>query len=126
MFRHHAVGAIALSGVLFAASGCNPNPFCLNCSPRDGGADLAGGGGELGPAPDLFGLGEEDAGPDLGGTDGLVCNDPQRPDVCGTMCTNVQIDPNNCGMCFNQCLYPNAQGLCMAGKCVIGPCQPGY
>ena len=40
-----------------------------------------------------------------------VCPAPNT--VCGTTCTNVQTDANNCGTCGNSC----NGGSCVGGKC---------
>jgi hypothetical protein len=43
------------------------------------------------------------------------------PDCCGSFCTNLKNDPNNCGMCGKSCFgYP-----CNAGQCFIPDMGPG-
>jgi hypothetical protein len=56
---------------------------------------------------------------DLGSCPGIVCNNPDTPNVCGgNQCTNLQTDPSNCGSCANAC----ASGqLCNEGHCAPVP-----
>src|SRR5579871_4466130 len=119
---------------LIALAGCNPNPFCLNCQPGgDGGADASPGdltlppdlSGDMVPPVDLSG----DGGciPSNGGVE--ICDHIDND--CNGIVDDVdpaklQSDPQNCGMCFNECSYVNAFGVCMKGVCSQGPCQPGY
>jgi len=35
-------------------------------------------------------------------------------------------DPLNCGGCGVVCAPPNAQGVCVAGRCTLGPCAPAW
>jgi hypothetical protein len=44
---------------------------------------------------------------------GGTCVCPAPNTACGTVCTNTQTDPNNCGTCGNNC----NGGTCVAGKC---------
>jgi len=39
---------------------------------------------------------------------------------------NIASDVNNCGGCGNVCNLANAQAACIAGKCVIAMCNPGF
>ena len=127
--RASCIGLLAISAAL---AGCNPNPFCLNCSPKgDGGPDLVTAG------PDLARDGSEPGGPDMvttcndgGGPRTEVCNGADD-DCNGKVDDDVpqaslQNDPKNCGACDNECLYPHAFGLCAAAKCSMGGCQPGF
>jgi Notch-like protein len=125
---------IATAGLLAALlAGCNPNPFCLNCTVNDGGP------------PDFSGPQADFAGPDM--------VQPQQDMVdTGDMCTpsnkgveacngvdddcNGKVDdvdpkvliqdPNNCGMCGKVCEYPDAFGVCTNGMCSMGACQPNH
>lgn len=52
----------------------------------------------------------------------------QNKHNCGTsqkpICVDLQTDPENCGICFNQCNYPGVkQSICTNGKCSIDTCQ---
>jgi hypothetical protein len=40
--------------------------------------------------------------------------------------TSVTDDVMHCGDCATRCVYPHAAGTCTAGRCVFGPCAPGY
>lgn len=48
------------------------------------------------------------------------------PEKCGTQCVNITNDPANCGKCGESCNFPNAAGLCVSGKCMMGACNDGY
>ncbi len=39
---------------------------------------------------------------------------------------DVLTDPDNCGICGKQCVYPNAAATCSAGNCQMGACLPNY
>jgi hypothetical protein len=58
-----------------------------------------------------------------------VCNGVD--DDCDTVVDNgvdLLRDPTNCGRCGVNCgaLFPHAVGVCNAGRCEIGACEPGY
>ena len=123
----------AASAVLAAlATGCNPNPFCLNCAVEDGGAKpdfVTGGnpgGDDMAQPPDL--LRRFDGCPMQAET----CNG--EDDDCNNMVDDVPMDklcqdPNNCGRCGNTCAYAHAYGICGGlGNCTcqMGACQPGF
>ncbi len=36
------------------------------------------------------------------------------------------LDPQHCGDCVTVCSYAHAAPYCVAGDCVMGPCEPGY
>jgi hypothetical protein len=42
------------------------------------------------------------------------------------VCTDLQNDSTNCGMCGRACQFPHAAAACLRGQCVIGSCNPGY
>ncbi len=46
--------------------------------------------------------------------------------ACGTICAELQTDPNNCGVCGRTCVIPNASSTCSAGECGLGSCDPGF
>jgi hypothetical protein len=48
------------------------------------------------------------------------------PEMCGTSCTNLQTDVQNCGRCGQACNLPNAQARCVAGSCAVASCNPGF
>jgi hypothetical protein len=80
-----------------------------------GGTPHDGGSGGVGGQGGIVGTGGS-AG--SAGTDGGVtlCN-PNSPEL--------QTDISNCGMCFHQCIVPNAVPACVAGKCQF-TCQAGF
>jgi hypothetical protein len=39
---------------------------------------------------------------------------------------NTLTDPNNCGTCGHVCAVANGVGVCNAGACAIGSCNPGF
>ena len=39
---------------------------------------------------------------------------------------SLATDANNCGACGVACLFPNAAGVCVDGKCGLGACQVGF
>jgi hypothetical protein len=65
----------------------------------------------------------------MGNCDLLSCNagfqncDQQLPNGCEI---DVQNDPLNCGLCFKQCFFNNAQAGCGAGQCALGACDAGF
>ncbi|MEI8259511.1 MAG: hypothetical protein WCJ30_27915, partial [Deltaproteobacteria bacterium] len=38
----------------------------------------------------------------------------------------ADIDPTSCGSCGNVCALANAASPCIAGRCVLGACTPGF
>lgn len=40
--------------------------------------------------------------------------------------TSISDDVRHCGSCGMVCSYPQAQALCQAGACVLGPCREGF
>jgi hypothetical protein len=63
--------------------------------------------------------------PDGGPNDASACMPPTIS--CGGVCTSVQSDPNNCGMCGAVCAaLPHAAPACIAGACTISACNPGF
>jgi hypothetical protein len=50
--------------------------------------------------------------------------------LCGESCTDVKMDPNNCGACDIVCSKLNRKNVaefgCSNAKCTIKSCQPGY
>jgi hypothetical protein len=40
--------------------------------------------------------------------------------------TTTNTDAKNCGACKNACSYKNAAGVCKAGVCGLGDCNPGF
>ena len=49
--------------------------------------------------------------------EGMCCTTGQK--VCNMMCTSVQTDAMNCGMCGNVC--PQQTPACSGGMCIAGP-----
>ena len=46
--------------------------------------------------------------------------------VCGVQCTDLAVDPGNCGKCGISCVIPHATPACSAGACAISSCDPGW
>lgn len=103
---------ILLISVVTGATGCNLNPFCLNCGEPPDGFSPDGPLPDGGEGPDSAGL---DGGTDL----------PDLTAVCNT--DLLSQDPNNCGGCGIKCdTFANAEGLCINSACTQGQCQPGF
>lgn len=47
-------------------------------------------------------------------------------DTCAGSCTDVRIDPFNCGQCGITCIIPAADAACVDGACVVGACDNGW
>ena len=45
---------------------------------------------------------------------------------CGGVCTNLRMDPKNCGACGNSCSLPNATAFCSSGLCWVETCNFGW
>jgi len=46
--------------------------------------------------------------------------------ACGSVCTDLDTDPSNCGQCGRSCVIPQAAATCAAGECSMGECDPGW
>ncbi len=126
---------LGLFAVAAVAAGCNPNPFCLNCSGGGDGGSVDGNTPDIVMVPDL--AGDLQMPPDLNSDMGCIPTN-NGVEVCDNIdndCNGnvddvdpakLQQDPKNCGKCFNECSYVNAFGVCTLGVCSQGPCQPGY
>jgi Notch-like protein len=115
------LGALAVPATLAALGGCKLNDYCLDCAAEH--HDAGPGSGDASTAA-------EDAGP-------AACDPNQvHPEVCNGIDDNcdgqvdegfeLQTDPLNCGKCGNQCNKPGAQTHCVAGRCEIIGCFPGF
>jgi len=130
--------ALLLATVVVAA-GCHDHlyDFGVAVIPKDGGVSTGGridagmpqtggrtGSGGLpmdagiGGAGGIAGSGGQAGSSSTGGTDGGIS-------LCNPNSPALQTDPANCGMCFHQCIVPNAQPSCVAGKCQF-TCQTGF
>jgi len=47
-------------------------------------------------------------------------------DVCGTLCTDLDTDPANCGQCGVSCVIPQAAAACEQGECALASCDVGF
>jgi len=85
-----------------------------DAGPDDGGS--GSGGTDAGPGDGGSGSGGIDAGPGGGGSGG------QGRDVtqCNGVCTDLDLDANNCGACGVRC---SASQVCRAGTCAVCPPQ---
>ncbi len=64
-------------------------------------------------------------GTDGGGTDGGAC-DGGGVTACGPLCVSTATNAEHCGGCFSPCSVPNATPSCVASKCEVGECKPGF
>ena len=119
---------------LIVVAGCDLRQLALTGdaggSQRDAAGGFGGNGGTGGmggidaPRPDAS---ITDSGPDACVPMAEVCNGID--DDCDGVIDNgfdLNTDPNNCGMCGHQCLFPNATALCVGGQCALGTCAFGY
>lgn len=54
----------------------------------------------------------------------VVCDAPEV--ACGNLCTNLDSDPTNCGLCGRTCIIANAEAGCAAGECTLLACDEGF
>ena len=102
------------------ASGGDPAAQAVGGGPEEGSVGGSGpvgaGGSPLGPSGGAGPLPTGGTGVlPAGGTGGAVddvC--PVGQNLCGTVCADLQSDPNHCGACNNACA---AGQLCSAGQC---------
>jgi hypothetical protein len=117
--------------VSVAATGCRDHLYqFLTIAQGDAGViDAHARRDMIGGNPDLrFGTGGT-VGTDGGvggkaggsGTGGAGGNAP----TCNANSPELQTDPANCGMCFHQCIAPNATPSCVKGVCQV-TCQAGF
>ena len=129
-------GAVVVTGALalaLVASGCDVNPYCIDCvTAADSGIDLGPvdlGTRDLGPD-----AGPPDLGPpDLGHPDGCA---PGAPELCNLYDDNCDgvidegfdttHDPLNCGGCGVVCTPPHAFATCEASVCGLSTCDVGW
>ncbi len=127
-----------LSTIVFVAAGCKSEPYCLNCKDSGNGVIAPA---DLLPPPDLTGATIDlSPGIDMENPNGACVPTNGGVEICDHIdndCNGIiddvppsklANDPNNCGMCFNECSYPNAFGVCggTPPACSIGACQPGH
>lgn len=61
-----------------------------------------------------------------------ICNSgvcpgcPSGESYCFGTCTNLSIDPNNCGSRRHVCSLNNASSSCSNGQCLVSSCNPNY
>jgi hypothetical protein len=122
-------GAIGTTGTLL--SGCNVNPFCLDCQQDAGYAAVTSDSGAGQPrtgetdgqvvAPTTDG---QAATPDghTAAADGHTVGDGAN--TCAS--ANFDTDPNNCGVCGHACAFDHAFAQCVAGQCQMNKCDVGF
>ena len=54
----------------------------------------------------------------------IECTAPEV--ACGSICADLDSDPNNCGLCGRTCIIPNAVAGCAAGQCTLDACDVGF
>jgi hypothetical protein len=114
------VGAAVAAGNFMACSSKNNTPPSTGAAGTTGAAGAAGtgaaGSGAAGMASATL--------PDGGCVEnafkhaGVCACQDGTPDVCGTACTDVKLDFDNCGMCGHKC---SATTTCNAGTCGAEP-----
>ncbi|MBK8169411.1 MAG: hypothetical protein IPK60_03590 [Sandaracinaceae bacterium] len=123
-FLRRSAGTLAALSVALLASGCDVDPFCVDCED----ASMSMDGGNI---------------PDYGTRD-APARDTQLPDSCtigGTEVCNgfddncdgnidegfdFQNDPNNCSGCGIPCAPQHAFGVCALGACGFTTCESGF
>ncbi len=68
---------------------------------------------------------EADCVPSNGGVE----NCDERDNDCDGVADDgffLDMDPANCGQCGRVCVYDHAAVFCVAGDCLMGPCEAGY
>jgi len=122
-----AAAAAVVAAALLLSTGCQTEPFCLDC--EDGGATSDDAGTDSGAGDAGVGdAGPGDAGVDAG-TDECVeerCNDADD-DCDGNVDEGIDTssDVENCGACGNVCSPAGAFPSCTDGACGIDSCAPG-
>ena len=122
---------LLLVAVSVAATGCRDHLYqFLTIAQGDAGVidararrDMIGGNPDLrfgtgGTVGTDGGVGGKAGGSGIGGAGG---NAP----TCNANSPELQTDPANCGMCFHQCIAPNATPSCVKGVCQV-TCQAGF
>jgi hypothetical protein len=112
--RIGAIATVALAMGAVAASGCQTEPYCLNCNddaalPETAVRDV--NTIEIGCTP----TGEE------------VCDNTDN-DCDGQIDEgfDLETDPANCGACGTTCGVPHALPTCRAGRCAVRQCDIGW
>ncbi|MFK7991029.1 MAG: MopE-related protein [Sandaracinaceae bacterium] len=123
--------AAALAAVVLGlTTGCEVEPFCLNCTEplvEEAGVDAGHDAGSAGRDS-----GVRDAGVDGGADGGDACLDEELcndldDDCDGTVDEGIDtnVDLDNCGACGTVCAPLGAFGACNEGSCEIDRCDVG-
>ncbi|MCA9617221.1 MAG: hypothetical protein KC586_30880, partial [Myxococcales bacterium] len=116
---------VLLLVALCAALGCDVEPFCVDrCDGVDGSVGDAGMS-DTGVRPDV---GAFDGGVCVPSEDGVEACNALDDDCDGTIDEGFDFtrDPRHCGVCGNECRFPNAEGSCVDSECVVGACSDGF
>ncbi len=147
MIRQYAVASVAVGLFLVTLPACELRSYELQTD--GGGAQTGGngGGGNTNPflqdASGTGGSGTTDGGAGNGPTvpdgsvlqpDGRICKienevcDGMDNDCDGVIDNGIDltVDPGNCGACGTVCVVERAFPACVAGKCAVGDCLPGW
>ena len=117
--------------------GCVSVAVAVACNALTGIGDLDPSGDDGIPSPNRPNDDGSQPTPSDANGSGEIDGNADAPAVCASMtclddagaavCTDVSIDPKNCGTCGNTCTAgANAVPECVAGKCGPGTCAAGF
>ena len=127
-------GLVLLSlAVILLSSGCEVDPYCVNCSDGQDAEPDSGDGGNDGGDADADGDGDGDGDADGDAdADADGCN-PEADEICNGEdddCDgevdedfDLNTDARHCGRCNNPCRFDHAFSECVEGSCVVEACE---